>query len=79
MPAFQAACGPRLQAVIPPATPHPVRVCSHDDSRCGLLTIRRRRRTARGVQPVGSVQHVVKGCYVYGAVEPTTGARFFLE
>jgi transposase len=31
------------------------------------------------VQPVGSVQHVFEWFYVYGAVEPTTGERFFLE
>jgi transposase len=31
------------------------------------------------VQPVGSVQHVFEWLYVYGAVEPTTGDRFFLE
>jgi putative transposase len=31
------------------------------------------------VQPVGSVQHVFQWFYVYGAVEPTTGERFFLE
>jgi transposase len=43
------------------------------------LTIRRRRLTARGVQPVGPIQHVFQWCYVYGAVEPTTGERFFLE
>jgi transposase len=30
------------------------------------------------VPPVGRVQHVFEGCYVYGAVEPTTGDRFFL-
>ena len=52
---------------------------SQDESRFGLLTIRRRRLTARGVQPVGAVQHVFAGFYVYGAVEPTTGDRFFLE
>jgi transposase len=56
-----------------------VRVFSHDESRFGLLTIRRRRLTARGVQPIGAVQHVFEWCSVYGAVEPTTGARFFLE
>jgi hypothetical protein len=44
-----------------------------------LLTVRRRRLTARGVQPVGTVQHVFEWCYVYGAVAPTTGERFFLE
>jgi transposase len=56
-----------------------VRVFSPDDSRLGLLTGRRRRRTAYGVQPVGSVQHVFEWFYVYGAVAPTTGERFFLE
>jgi transposase len=56
-----------------------VRVCRQDESRFGLLTVRRRRLTACGVQPVGAVQHGFEWCYVYGAVEPTTGARFFLE
>jgi transposase len=54
-------------------------VFSQDESRFGLLTVRRRRLTAHGVQPVGSVQHVFEWCSVYGAVEPTTGERFFLE
>ena len=52
---------------------------SQDESRFGLLTVRRRRLTARGVQPIGPVQHVFKWFYVYGAVEPITGERFFLE
>ena len=56
-----------------------MRVFSQDDSRFGLLTIRRRCLTARGVQPVGRVPHVFEWFYVYGAVEPTTGDRFFLE
>jgi transposase len=56
-----------------------VRVFSQDESRFGLLTIRRRRLTARGVQPIGAVQHDFEWFYVYGAVEPTTGDRFFLE
>jgi transposase len=76
---FQATCGARLQEVIPPANTRPVRVFSQDESRFGLLTVRRRRLTARGVQPIGSVQHIFEWCYVYGAVEPTTGDRFFLE
>jgi transposase len=54
-----------------------VRVFSQDESRFGLLTIRRRRLTARGVQPVGSVQHVFAWFSVSGAVAPTTGDRFF--
>jgi transposase len=54
-------------------------VFTQDESRLGLLTVRRRRLTAYGVQPVGSVQHVFEWFYVYGAVAPTTGERFFLE
>jgi hypothetical protein len=56
-----------------------VRVFSQAESRFGLLPIRRRCLTARGVQPVGRVHHVFQGFDVYGAVEPTTGDRFFLE
>jgi transposase len=43
------------------------------------LTVRRRRLTARGVQPSGTIQHVFEWFSVYGTVEPTTGARLFLE
>jgi hypothetical protein len=53
-------------------------VFSQDESRFGLLTVRRRRLTARGVQPVGAVQHIVAWLYGYGAVAPTTGERFVL-
>ena len=56
-----------------------MRVFSQDESRFGLLTVRRRRLTACGVQPVGLIQHVYEWFYVYGAVAPTTGERFFLE
>lgn len=52
---------------------------SQDECRLGLLTVRRRRLTARGVQPVGRVQHIFECFYVYGAVAPATGERFFLE
>lgn len=41
--------------------------------------MRRRRLTARGVQPVGTVQHQFQSFYLYGAVAPTTGENFFLE
>ncbi len=44
-----------------------------------MLTVRRRRLTARGVQPVGTIQHVFQWFYVYGAVAPTSGESFFLE
>jgi SAM-dependent methyltransferase len=68
-----------IQQAIPPKNPRPIRVFSQDESRFGLLTVRRRRLTAHGVQPIGAVQHVFEWFYVYGAVEPTTGERFFLE
>lgn len=55
-----------------------MRVFSQDESRFGLLTVRRRRLTARGVQPIGRGQPVFEWFYVYGAGEPTTGDRFFL-
>lgn len=73
------SCQEQLQGVIPPQNTRPVRVFSQDESRFGLLTIRRRRLTAGGVQPVGLIQHVFEWFYVYGAVAPTTGERFFLE
>jgi hypothetical protein len=79
MAAFQATCQARLQRVLPPDTTRPIRVRSQDESRFGLLTGRRRRLTARGVQPVGLVRHTCESFYVYGAVAPTTGERFCLE
>jgi transposase len=54
-------------------------VFSQDESRFGVLTGRCRRLTAHGVQPIGTVQHVFAWFYVYGAVAPTSGERFFLE
>jgi DDE superfamily endonuclease len=75
----QSTCQEQRQRVMPPEHTRPVRVFSQDESRVGLLTVRRRRVTASGVQPVGSVQHVFEWFYVYGAVAPTTGERFFLE
>jgi hypothetical protein len=79
IPTFQATGHDHLQRAIPAAHTRSIRVFSQDESRLGLLTIRRRRLTARGVQPVGRVPYVFEGFSVDGAVEPTTGARFFLE
>ena len=79
IPAFQTSGVERLQQVIPPAHTWPVRGFSQDESRFGLLTVRRRRLTARGVQPTGRVQPGFEWFDVYGAVAPTTGDRFFLE
>ena len=56
-----------------------VKVFAQDETRLGLLPVVRRRITARGVQPVATVIHQFDNFYLYGAVEPTTGASFFLE
>jgi len=57
----------------------PVKVFAQDETRLGLLPVVRRRITAGGVQPVATVTHQCDNFYLYGAVEPTTGASFFLE
>jgi hypothetical protein len=79
MPTCQATWYAHLQRAIPAANTRPVRVFSQDDRRLGWLTVRRRRRTASGVPPVGAVPHVCAWCSVDGAVAPTTGERFFRE
>jgi hypothetical protein len=56
-----------------------LRVFAQDETRLGLLPVVRRRMTACGVQPVATVLHQFDNFYLYGAVEPTTGASFFLE
>lgn len=56
-----------------------VRIFCQDESRFGLLPIQRRQITLTGVKPQGLVQYRFENFYVYGAVEPTTGASFFLE
>ena len=57
----------------------PVRYWSQDESRLGLKTIVRRLLTLPGVKPVGPLQWKFEAFYLYGAVEPLTGASFFLE
>jgi transposase len=56
-----------------------VKVFAQDETRLGLLPVVRRRMTACGVHPVTSVTYQFDNFYLYGAVEPTTGASFFLE
>jgi putative transposase len=55
-----------------------VKVFAQDESRLGLLPIGRRRITAGGVPPIATITHTFDYFYLYGAVEPTTGASFFL-
>jgi len=78
MPTFPASGGERLHEVIPSEHTRPVCVFSQEESRVGLLPVRRRRLTASGVQPVGLIQHTFEWFYIYGAVAPTTGERCFL-
>ncbi len=68
-----------MHHVIPPDNARPIKVFSQDESRFGLRTVRRRRLTARGVQPVGPIQHQFQSFYLYGAVAPTSGDDFFME
>ena len=57
----------------------PIKVWTQDESRCGLMTVLRRRITLRGIKPVASYQHEFSNTYLYGAIEPITGESFFLE
>lgn len=68
-----------MRAVCRTTDQRPGTVFAQDESRIGLLTIRRRRLTARGVQPVGLIQPTFQSFYVYGAVAPTTGEHVFLQ
>ncbi len=56
-----------------------VRVFSQDETRYGLLPTTERRITQRGVKPVAKIDYQYTSVYLYGAVEPLTGERFFLE
>jgi transposase len=67
------------QALPQTADEQPVRIFCQDESRFGLLPVQRRRITLNGVKPVGPVQYQFENFSLYGAVEPTTGASFFLE
>ena len=56
----------------------PVKVFAQDETRLGLQPIRRRRITARGVQPVATGWQRFENFSLFGAVEPLTGDSFFL-
>jgi hypothetical protein len=58
---------------------HPVQIFAQDATRLGLLPIVRRRMTACGIHPVAPVAQRVDNFSLFGAVEPTTGDRVFLE
>jgi DDE superfamily endonuclease len=56
-----------------------VQVFAQDEPRLALLPVVRRRIPAGGVQPIATVLHQCDNFYLYGAVEPSTGASFFLD
>jgi hypothetical protein len=57
----------------------PLRLFALDESRFGLLPLKRRRLTRRGVKPLMRFRWRFEYCYLYGAVEPKTGSHFLLE
>lgn len=78
MATFRATFGTQVQGVIPIGARQAIAVWAMDESRLGLHTIRRRRITARGTQPVGRYQHAYSNFYLYGAIAPRTGDAYFL-
>jgi transposase len=50
-----------------------------DESRFGLHTLIGRLITLCGIKPIGEWQWLFKTLWLYGAVEPATGASFFLQ
>lgn len=56
-----------------------VRFFCEDETRIGLKTISGRKITSIGVKPKGKVQWQFKATYLYGVVEPATGAHLFYE
>ena len=81
MAQFQSTLSAQLHARVDSAQQHGYpqwRLWTQDESRCGLLPLVRRRITARGVQPLLSSASHFESLYLYGAVEPLTGASFFL-
>jgi len=77
---FQAALPPLLTQQLDNRTSMgTVQVFAQDETRLGFLPVVRRRITACGVQPIATVLHQFDNFYLYGAVEPTTGASFLLE
>ncbi|MCY4402277.1 MAG: transposase [Candidatus Poribacteria bacterium] len=56
-----------------------IRLFCQDKMRYGLLPITNRRITLQGIKPVAEIDYSYASIYLYGAVEPMSGDRFFLE
>ncbi len=59
--------------------PSRIRYWCQDETRWSLTTVYRRLLSAIGVKPVGKMQWVCEGFWLYGVVEPLTGEQFFYE
>lgn len=56
-----------------------VRLWTQDETRLGLMPIHRRRITAKGIRPKISSEIRREYYYLFGMIEPLTGASFMLE
>lgn len=56
-----------------------LRLFSFDESRFGLITVKRRRVTLKGVKPLGKVQTEYKYYWLYGAFDVLSGESFYWE
>jgi hypothetical protein len=56
-----------------------INIYAMDESRFGLLSIRRRCLTARGVKPLVPYQHQFKNFYLFGGYSPINGDHYTLE
>ena len=77
--AFVSTFQSQVEAAISEKQSPSVRLFCQDESRLGILPVVQRRITACGVKPVATVDYQYDWFYLYGAVEPRTGERFFLE
>ena len=68
-----------IRAVPQTSAERPGRLFCQAERRLGLLPGQRRRLTVSGIKPVGPVHCQCETFSLDGAVEPTTGERFFLE
>ncbi|WP_118828302.1 IS630 family transposase [Salinibacter ruber] len=70
---------PECLANLKAGADRPVRLFCQDECRIGLMPITRRRITLPGVKPIQTAKPGYEYFYLYGAVEPETGQRFFTE
>lgn len=65
-----------MREAVPATNGRPLRLWSQDESRWGLMTVRRRRITRRGVKPLGRIQHQYANSWCFGCVAPATGQAY---